>query len=499
MDSSSEISQPAKLSKKSQIIIGVTSAVVVVAVLIGVLSWYFTKSDGTSPPVVTKSKMLIGTVMAAPAAGSVLPLSKIIDDIDIFWDWKNAFTESLYDSVPLTKSNEKYIPMNWYFTKETVQSPQPYTVLLNYLNSAKPKYVFSWNEPDILGSWQGGNLTSSGAVIGGDDFPYGNATPNLTSVGDAKTNLTAYPGLATLLETQADDYKSNAPDVTVATPVMAVSAKIENVCAGFIPATGPACDNAKTINTGKLFTGGTATTEPFNTMGICTAKPTGNCATTEDYNGKPLYIDGSGCKSAITPDSAVCNGWLNLTKSLAPTDNKWWEKAGIINIHSYNRLAHMVKLHILEYMTLFADDLVQRDASGTVSRPGKEIWLTETACLYNDTDVANLTSVKVNANFLRDLLWKPTKLAAAQVTCSGHSDVTTSLPGLYTTDNFTFNGKPGSWYEHGFGAFTWFSDPSFASFATACFTDLASQNLNSDIFTNGEPNEIFDVLIGKNV
>ena len=176
--------------------------------------------------------------------------------------------------------------------------------------------------------------------------------------------------------------------------------------------------------------------------------------------------------------------------------------SAIINIHIYNRFAHQVKLNVLEYLHHFKDEILTRSHDGKIKKDGKELWLTENACIYTDGDLQDKTSEQVQAEFVQQVLWLDTQLTPEQqnnAACTDWSAVNapTTLPGLATTDRFEWGGETLSWYERGFGGYTWFSAAHFPGFPTSCSTQFAAY-LNSSIFSSsGEPNAVFNALMGS--
>lgn len=495
------------LSKHQVIIVSVVVSVIVVSA-VAVVLWLVLKGSSEASSSPSPNLVLVGVALATDneVAGKI-PLSKILGGIDFFWDWLPEYDVAIYDEEEVSVY-KKYVPMNWG------EASTPDARLLAYLERAKSeiKYVFSWNEPDMAGSIMNGEhqATSDGFWIDSTVFPYGNATKNgVNSVAAAMAGKTAYPGLANILGTNVTAYKNIVSDITVASPVMAQNADISRGCAGYTDLTGSDTAGCE-VSTGgnlrdltELYTNGNviSSTKVATPCGFNLSTPdlATECKSTfsSSFNGTALYVDAGNCKTGCGYNgdgNCFCNGWLKLMKELAASDNTWWANIKIINIHGYARDPHLIKLKIFEYMTVFKDDLVVRDSKGIVTKQGKEIWITEVACIYRPSDVSSIGTVAFSAQFLENLMWKDTTATACTESYDTYNPPKT-LPGLKTNDTFLFNGRTASWYEHGFGALSWFSANSFAGFAVDCTDPTGFEaTQNSNIFTNGEPNKIFEVL-----
>lgn len=459
-----------------------------------------------------KSPVLIGMALAPDTLSpkiNHIDLSSIIDTIDIFWDWQPSYVgPPLYDIDLSTKISKKYVPMIWGDAAASVQN------VINYIQSTcLTKYVFSWNEPDMLGSIMAGSNPPSSTSAGFwmNPFVYGNAiedgTNTLTNT-KIQTN-TSYKSLAMDLNTQAIQLKTACPEIQITTPVMAMAADISRGCAGLKPIQKDegVCGSSPIEKESNIIIAQTCgypcvnstTTDPCtpgtpancqskcgttNCNGIALYKPTG----TAECQDSCWFTDSSGKKH----NQCICNGWLSLVKN---ADSKWWDNTDIINIHCYSRFAHAVKLHLLEYIFIFYDSIVQRrfvNGKTTIVKHGKELWLTEVACIYSKNESSN--SIKVTTQFVNDLLWNDTTIDS--ITCNTDYkkyDIPDKLPGLRTNTAFTYKGISASWYEHGFGALTWFTANNFAGFNTGCGDDYSAM-INSNIWTNGNLNDIYRAL-----
>lgn len=419
--------------------------------------------------------VLIGVALAesvaSPNSNKIL-LSQIIDKIDIFWDWLPEYTGKLYDVKENDTVHDKYVPMKWG------KGPAS-----EYMKKY-PKYVFSWNEPDMLGTIINGTGTSTSyGFWTADPFPYGNAIEGgiLDKKHDDMLTNTTYKKIAKDLYDEATQLKKSRHKVQLGTPVTAMAADISRGCAGMKPINKGMC--------GQNLVMSTVTVAQTCGDAPCTGCNTKNCngMALDESCQETCWLNTS---SSTKKPGCTCNGWLDLVKS---ADQRWWDMTDFINIHCYHRIAHMVKLHILEYMYVFKED---------VQSGKKKIWLSECACIYTSADIINSSPEEVSANFVRDLLWNTTDASNVGDTCKNLLDsytkygVPSSLPGLRTWDTFTFQGKTGSWYDHGFGAFTWFTAKDFPGFGTGCKDEFAP-TINSNIWSNEQPNDVFSALTGR--
>lgn len=513
-----------KWTKRNIMLLVAASLILIAIVCVAIwasTSTHTVESTDTDPQDTRgRTPVLVGIVPAADNAyRGAIPISTIFDEIDIFWDWKPAYDSTLYDMSSGDAIYAKYCPMNWALTASTDQQ------LLTYLKVATPKYVFSLNEPDMIGSIIPSasppyDATGDGFWVTSELFAYGNATSGgVASVSEAVAGITSFPHVAERLFDDSVNMATASKSTIIATPVMARHPDITRGCAGYKPidphvSSGPGCnlDNAgNLVSVTNLFTGGHPVPDvtlatpcgyphPDGTEVApeCKAKNTN----ADELNGLPYYVQNGTCNNGCDfkgDAGCFCNGWLTLARELSPPDMDWWSKAGVINMHSYGRYAHRIKLHVLEYLFVFAEDLIQRDDKGNVTKPGKGIMLTENAMIYSPSDLVGSTSVEVSAKFLMEVLWLDTKndTESSSSTCMSYDKYTppTILPGLRTSNTFTFNNRTASWYGHGFSGYTWFSANNFPGFPTECTSDY-SPSINSNIWTDGKPNAIFRALNG---
>lgn len=458
----------------------ITSAIFLIIGII-ILVIHFTKTTTSQP-----SRVLFGVCLATNVSENNPPikLSQILKDIDIFWDWQAGYSANLYDITENDDIHDKYVPMQWG-PGGTQDIPSEYM-------KSYPKYVFSWNEPDMIGTVMSGTQQATSAGFWTSyPFPYGNAITggvNSTSHTGIKENTT-YGILAEYLKNFANTLKGSNTNVKLATPVTAMSADISRGCAG-----------VKQVAKGKGVCGTNTISDQLIVPQPCGQKMS-ECDNCGEYkgtcNGLALENTNGKCEKTIWYDDngtkrygGACNGWLDLVKS---ADSQWWDKSDMINIHCYNRFAHLVKLHVLETIAIFKDDI----HSGK-----KQVWLTECACIYSKSDIQGTTTQKVTAKFAKDLLWNFTDVNDLESSCKdtvasyNKFNMPEKLPGFRSNDTFTYLGKTGSWYEHGFGAFTWFTAVDFAGFNTGCSNDF-SDVITSNIWTDGKLNEIWNALINK--
>lgn len=330
-----------------------------------------------------------------------------------------------------------------------------------------------------------------------DPFVYGYGGKGISSNNetDIKENNSTFTSIAGSLNDYIDRINTINENVknqnlSIATPAMSHGAFLSDGCAGM--------PISKTDD--KTFT---------NKIPSDKNKPaifyTQNLCDNGEYNGYPCSngaCDGNcGCKSNGNLVQCACNGWLELSKYGGDPSTKqvkpWWNKCNIINIHCYNRYAHLVKIHILEYVALYYDDI----------KNGKEIWLTECAHVPSIKDKQVIPSdSKRNAKFLYDLLWKETSNDDINKSCIGKNiQVEGKLPGIRTDTTFSFNyGSKkisGNWSKLGLGGFTWFSSTNLYGFNTCMDSnnanDQKADNSSSSIWSNGILNEIWKILISK--
>jgi hypothetical protein len=139
--------------------------------------------------------------------------------------------------------------------------------------------------------------------------------------------------------------------------------------------------------------------------------------------------------------------------------------------------------------------MVQR---GAKVRAGKELWLTETACVYSSTATKTQTPEQINVAFINDLFWRTTTdPQPTEQSCLSYAShgLPAALPGLRTNTPFLLNGRSASWYDHGLGGVSWFAASPFSGFATECAQDFAPLP-DSGLFTvTGETNKVFAALL----
>jgi hypothetical protein len=513
-----------KIKMKSIAKIVIVASVIVVIILIVILVWQVTKSDEAGgggeviPTDVDISPVLFGIVPSTnTAVGGIIPLSTVIDTIDIFWDWQPFYDASLYGVAEGDEIYKKFVPMQWSLA-DTMD-----TRLVAYLQKAQSPFVMMYNEPDLAGSIIG--MVDNAAVATGDgfwidatNFSFGNAIENgITSVEEAKSGATSFIDIATKLFDNSTQCKNIVSNINVTTPAMALSADISRGCSGYKPMTAGltgGCnisqDNNNLVTTAVRT--GMAEAVNITLCGTCgwphnPSEVAPECKSLpsagQELNGEQAYVDGGICKTdgCSGPQGGCgCNGWLTLAKELAPVESNWWNTVDIINFHSYEKYAHRTKLKILEYMYVYKEDIVKRDAKGIILKAGKELWLTEVAALYSTSDLVNNSWQDIQAHFLAELLWGETSNPEDITNCSSYEKygVPAILPGLRSTVKFEYLGTNGSFYEHGFGAITWFLALQFPGFPSDCETEKTADFLNSSIWNNdGKLNQIFDVLCGK--
>jgi hypothetical protein len=496
---------------------------------IAILIWQLTKSDsssgddsggggGNTPADIDASPVLIGIVPSlSNAIGGIIPLATVLPSIDIFWDWQSEYTQSLYGVPEGPDVYKKFVPMAWGMGDVLKKE------LVTYLQKAKPKFTMLYNEPDLAGSVIGminnqAVATSDGFWIDYSNFPFGNAIQGgITSVDEAKDGPTSFIDIATKLTSDSKKCKDTVEGIKVTTPAMALSADVERGCAGFKTMTAGltgGCNTSQTENNlieTKVQTG-TAAAVPIKLCGTCgwqhdptevAAACSGLPTADTELNGIQAYVDGGVCKTdgcSGKGSGCGCNGWLSLAKEMAPSEQNWWEQMDIINFHSYEKYAHRVKLKILEYLFIYKEDVVKRDATGKISKAGKVLWLTEVASLYSQADLDKNSWQDLQGHFLAQLLWQETTNPEDTTNCSSFTKygVPDKLPGLRTIATFEYIGFTGSWYSHGFDAITWFGASQFPGFPADCTSEPTASLLDSSVWNDdGKTNQIFDVLTGK--
>ena len=448
-----------------------------------------------------------------------IPISKIIDDLDVIWDWQAGYNnweegkEKIYDisfkdakdNTNLAKNKNvlaKYIPMQWGPAKDAPDKVVEYLKLVkdNPQNNL-PKYALSWNEPDMTGTilpdiatGKGGTGSSSAGFWFSNTFVYGNAGEDLTELPQINTgsasctydktgyDKTSFVKLSSLLIDESKSYRAIIPTIQITTPVTATGLFLddENKCLGvkafkkgeqtiFCNGTKVIGQYASTIQLpdtdfiednyllsqpcGGIWGEGDANTRQKCLHECGFEDP-------EDYrcNGFPIIKKDGECKSQCGEDdkgkwrNCMCNGWLNLLKNA--DINNWNSSFNIINIHAYHYFAHIVKLKILATILVFKDDIDK----------GKKIWLTETACIYRSGKfITQLFWNETGIKDCKDNVADATTVADSyQTSMNKHNSNTrvkipNKLPGLRETRKFNFLGKNGTWFDHGFGAVTYFT------------------------------------------
>ena len=438
------------------------------------------------------TKLKIGLAIGKDSAGSMkIPLSKIINKIDLFWDWLPAYDSTLYDMPKNTSIESKFLPMLWGppgVEKLDVYSTTPAVLL--------------WNEPDMTGTIMPSRDASGTGFWTGDPFPYGNGLKNGLSndndISKLNPNNSSFKSIAGSLYNSINTIKTKSKNVVIATPAMSHGAFLSDGCSGMLIKNEPGLQpNWLAIPSNK------PNNPDFYVRNLCADIGNKN-------NGYPcdggLCSGNCGCtlKGNLVP--CVCNGWLQLAKyagQIEKSENvqNWWNECKIINIHCYSRYAHLVKIHILEYIAKYYDDI----------QNGKEIWLTECAHVPSVKDKKEIPDDAIrSAKFLYDLLWVDTTSSVITKKCMG-TNITlksTSLPGLKINNSFSFirnsDGKTisGTWSTLGLGGFTWFSSTNLYGFNTCMDSDSAedqhAENSSSSIFTKGETNILWTILTSEN-
>ena len=464
----------------------------------------FIASFFDSKKTIYASPVLIGTALVYN--GTKINLSQIIDKIDIFWDWQLQYSPENYDIPANSVTDIKFIPMIWCSGNLTNHND------FIQLNS-NSKYIFSWNEPDMLGTDMGYDQTSKQDKLSScgwisDPVPkyttdpllvYGNMIPGGIYSTSSATDITntMYPQIATVLNKQADYIKSHIQGVKLATPVMAMDADISLGCAGYAPLIDDAiglCNGNKTVNGKQLANICSYNGCPTGCPNVCNGLPLAKTA--KDACQSTCYLDRDGKKN----NGCYCNGWLSLVKASGVDGANWWNKNDIINIHAYSRYAHSIKLKLIGYLFIFPT-IIKKTYNPTTKQYSvdtgyQELWLTECGCIPTPDDVSKMGDEQINSAFIRDLLWNSTSITKdMKQQCPAITDsygAPTYLPGLRSTDTFTYQGKTGSWYEHGFGAFTWFTG-QLNGFDVGCGPHVGT--INSSVWDNqGRLNDVWKAL-----
>jgi hypothetical protein len=179
-----------------------------------------------------------------------IPISRIIDDLDVFWDWQAGYNNwkegkpQIYDisfddamnNNNLAKDKNvlaKYIPMQWGPAKDAPDKVVDYLKLVkDNSNNNLPKYVLSWNEPDMTGTILPGAATGQGRTGGSsagiwfaDTFVYGNAGEDLTSLPSKNDksayDKTSFEKLGELLIDESKSFRNLISSIKITTPVTA--------------------------------------------------------------------------------------------------------------------------------------------------------------------------------------------------------------------------------------------------------------------------------------
>lgn len=455
-------------------------------------------SSNTNNKPRNNTKLKIGLAIGKDSAAPLkkIPLSKIINKIDLFWDWLPAYDpkSTLYDMQKNPSIESKYLPMLW--------GPLNDTDIKNNLkvDSTTPA-VLLWNEPDMAGTIMPSGDASGTGFWTGDPFPYGNGLKdglsNDNDISKLNINNSSFKSIAGSLYNSIYTIKTKSKNAVIATPAMSHGAFLSDGCSGMPIQKSPG-PNWSAIPSNK------PNNADFYVRTLCEV---------ENNNGYPCIGDNQnrcngtcGCTLNGNLGPCVCNGWLQLAKYAGQIEKSenvqtWWNECKIINIHCYNRYAHLVKIHILEYIAKYFDDI----------QNGKEIWLTECAHVPSIKDKQEITDDALrNAKFLYDLLWDDTTSSTITKKCMG-TNITlksTSLPGLKINNPFSFvrnsDGKTisGTWSTLGLGGFTWFSSTNLYGFNTCMDSNLHDDkhapNSSSSIFTAGETNILWTILTSEN-
>jgi hypothetical protein len=406
--------------------------------LIGIIIYIVTHRSTSPQPPGAKSAVMFGLALEKNDDKAVIDLTKLKGKITCFWNWapsldeKQAKTQYNWDKT----LNIQFLPMLWSSTaKDTISFVSDYN------------YLMLSNEPDMIGGCVGTerfpNLscnpsTSSGYWVANGE--YGCFTSDDSKTPECTEENVKNPSGNTfikLVDNFIDQCSKVSPNVIVVSPVMSQ-----------------------------------------NASGICNAYKTAfeDNGLPKDPLAPPNLCDGNGC---------VCNGWLLLlrTAALNGTDaqKSWWnDTVKIISIHAYYKYSHHVKSKLLDYMTVFKDDIAK----------GKKIWLTEVA--YVSTVSENY--LQESADFAKSLLYTNTN--GSSTDCKDVSfNISGDLPGLLTTTPFPFNGVTASWFDHGLTCVTWFCVKTWPNFPTGCNGVTTTGNITSYPFDDdGSPNVLYKSL-----
>lgn len=241
----------------------------------------------------------------------------------------------------------------------------------------------------------------------------------------------------------------------------------------------------------------------------------------------PQYNCYNQCGTEEDPrQSCRCNGWLKLIQLADEEKNegKYWNNVDIINIHLYHYYAHVIKLRLLQAIKHFKENMPWYDNPESI----KEIWLTETACIYpskttnsnvNDLTTTDADGIDENVTFIQELFWLDTSWEAIGTDVDNIVDdlceeigikSNTVLPGIRTTDKFFTglddNSLDRTWKQWGLGGATffsalipgWYEDGFVTNPETATTTYVDSRLFSYNEVTGTiETNDIWDALTGK--
>ncbi len=416
--------------------------------LIGIIIYIVTHRS-TSPPPGSKAVMF-GLALQNSTDNAIIDLTKLKGKITCFWNWTALLEE---DQAKIQYNwdktlNIQFLPMLW--------SSDPKNVV--GLVTGGFNYLMLSNEPDMIG----------GCV--GDPYPDGSGTCQVATSSGYWVSTGEY-GCFTSDTNQKECTVDNVIKSTTTSDGNSFSTIINN----FIT-------QCKTLPPNVIVVSPVMSQNASGTCNVYLNKDKdGNIPTDYKKNGYPPHTcDEKGC---------VCNGWLLLlrTAALNGTDaqKSWWnDTVKIISIHAYYKYSHHVKSKLLDYMTVFKDDMAK----------GKKIWLTEVA--YVSTTSTNY--LQETADFAKSLLYTNTNGSLINPPCPDVTfNIPGDLPGLLTTTPFLFNGVTASWFDHGLTCVTWFCVKKWPNFLTGCngVTDTNIGNITSYPFDDdGSPNVLYKSL-----
>ena len=405
--------------------------------LIGIIIYIVTHRSTSPQPPGAKSTVMFGLALQNSTDKAIIDLTKLKGKITCFWNWaasldeKQAKTQYNWDKT----LNIQFLPMLWTSTaKDTISFVSDYN------------YLMLSNEPDMIGGcvgdpWPNGvchDATSSGYWVTTGE--YGCFTEGSNAECNEKSILVKDDKntFIKLVDNFIDQCSKVSPNVIVVSPVMSQNAS-------------GSCNTYQTMFDDKGF--------PVNT-------------------GQPPHKCGeNGC---------VCNGWLLLLRAAALSGTKeqksWWnDTVKIISIHAYYKYSHHVKSKLLDYMTVFKDDMSK----------GKKIWLTEVAYVSTVSD----NYLQESADFAKSLLYINTNGGSIPICKDVSFNISGDLPGLLTTTPFLFNGVTASWFDHGLTCVTWFCVKTWPNFPTGCNGVTNTGNITSYPFdSDGSPNVLYKSL-----